>query len=91
MNDKEEIIPIGMVMDPLRLKNYGVQAKLFPNDILGKDNFLFIFFPEKNNHVIRQVWLPIFSSIVFILVIIFLFYLCDQSDYPPKGPIQDQE
>ncbi|SEF84110.1 sensor histidine kinase [Algoriphagus boritolerans] len=73
MNDKEEIIPIGMVMDPLRLKNYGVQAKLFPNDILGKDNFLFIFFPEKNNHVIRQVWLPIFSSIVFILVIIFCF------------------
>lgn len=73
LNDKEEIVPIGMVIDPLRLKNYGVQAKLFPNDILGKDNFLFIYFPEKNSHVIRQVWLPIFSSIVFILVIIFCF------------------
>lgn len=73
LNDKEEIIPIGVVIDPLRLKNYGVQSKLFPNDILGKDNFLFIFFPEKNNHVIRQVWLPIFSSVVFILVIIFCF------------------
>lgn len=73
LNDKDEIVPIGVVADPIRLKNYGVQAKLFPNDILGKDNFLFIFFPEKNNHVIRQVWLPIFSSIVFILVIIFCF------------------
>lgn len=73
LNDKEEIVPIGYVADPLRLKTNGVQAKLFPNDILGKDNFLFIFFPEKNNHVIRQVWLPIFSSIVFILVIIFCF------------------
>lgn len=73
LNDREEIVPIGWVTDPLRLQTNGVQAKLFPNDILGKDNFLFIFFPEKNNHVIRQVWLPIFSSIVFILVIIFCF------------------
>lgn len=73
LDDKGELVPIGRVSDPLRLKNNGVQAKLFPNDILGKDNFLFIFFPEKNNHVIRQVWLPIFSSVVFILVIIFCF------------------
>jgi two-component system phosphate regulon sensor histidine kinase PhoR len=73
LNEKDEIVPIGLVADPIRLKNNGVQAKLFPNDILGQGNFLFIFFPEKNNHVIRQVWLPIFSSIVFILVIIFCF------------------
>jgi two-component system, OmpR family, phosphate regulon sensor histidine kinase PhoR len=73
LNDKEEIVPIGQVSDLLTLKTYGVQAKLFPNDIFGKDNFLFIFFPEKNNHVIRQVWLPIVSSIVFIFVIIFCF------------------
>lgn len=73
MNDKEEILPIGAVLDPVRLISNGVQAKLFPNDILGKDNFLFIFFPEKNSHVIRQVWLPISSSIVFILVIVFCF------------------
>ena len=72
-NEKDEIVPIGLVADPVVLKNYGVQAKLFPNDILGKDNFLFIYFPDKNSHVIRQVWLPIFSSIVFILVIIFCF------------------
>ncbi|OOG70549.1 cell wall metabolism sensor histidine kinase WalK [Algoriphagus sp. A40] len=73
MNDSGKILPIGMVSDPVRLKTNGVQAKLFPNDILGKDNFLFIFFPEKNIHVIRQVWLPVSSSIVFILVIIFCF------------------
>lgn len=72
-NDKDEILPIGPVSDILRLRHQGVQAKLFPNDILGKDNFLFIFFPEKNNHVIRQVWLPITSSVVFILVIVFCF------------------
>ncbi|GAA0877256.1 HAMP domain-containing sensor histidine kinase [Algoriphagus jejuensis] len=73
LNDKADIVPIGKVSDPLRLKRSGVQAKLFPNDILGKDNFLFIFFPGKNSHVFNQVWLPISSSIVFILVIIFCF------------------
>ncbi|MBN7809704.1 HAMP domain-containing histidine kinase [Algoriphagus sp. H41] len=73
LNDKEEVLPIGKVADPVRLKSQGVQAKLFPNDILGKENFLFVFFPDKNSHVIRQVWLPISSSIVFILVIIACF------------------
>ena len=73
MDDEGGIFPIGTVSDPLRLKTQGMQSKLFPNDILGKDNFLFIYFPEKNSHVIRQVWLPISSSIVFILVIIFCF------------------
>jgi two-component system phosphate regulon sensor histidine kinase PhoR len=73
LNDKAEILPIGQVSDLVRLKSKGVQAKLFPNDILGKDNFLFIFFPEKNSHVVRQVWLPISSSIVFIFVIVFCF------------------
>lgn len=73
MNEKGDLYPIGEVYDLHRLKTNGVQAKLFPNDILGRDHFLFIFFPEKNSHVIRQVWLPISSSIVFILVIIFCF------------------
>lgn len=73
LNDKEEILPIGKVFDPIRLQKQGVQAKLFPNDILGKDNFLYVFFPEKTSHVIRQVWLPISSSVVFIVVIVLCF------------------
>ncbi|TDQ16985.1 two-component system phosphate regulon sensor histidine kinase PhoR [Algoriphagus boseongensis] len=73
LNDEGNIIGIGPVPDPLLLKTKGMQAKLFPNDILGKDNFLYVYFPEKNNHVLRQVWLPISSSLVFILVIIFCF------------------
>ncbi|WP_187174346.1 cell wall metabolism sensor histidine kinase WalK [Algoriphagus sp. AK58] len=72
-NDQGQIVGLGPISDPSVLKNQGVQAKLFPNDILGKDNFLFVYFPEKSNHVFRQVWLPISSSIIFILVIIFCF------------------
>lgn len=71
--DKGNLIPIGKVNDPKVVLQSGVQAKLFPNDILGRDNYLHIFFPEKNTHVIRQVWLPISSSVVFILVIILCF------------------
>ncbi len=73
LNDDGLLISIGQVFEPFRLVQYGVQAKLFPNDILGKDNYLYIFFPEKDNHVLRQVWLPISSSLVFIGVIIFCF------------------
>lgn len=73
LNDDGFVMPIGTVNDSFVLVQNGVQAKLFPNDILGKDNFLYIYFPEKNYHVVRQVWLPISSSLLFIGVIIFCF------------------
>jgi two-component system, OmpR family, phosphate regulon sensor histidine kinase PhoR len=72
-NDQGQLVGIGQISNPLLIKNQGVQAKLFPNDILGKDNFIYVYFPEKSSHVFRQIWLPISSSIVFILVIIFCF------------------
>ena len=74
LKDDGLLMPIGQVNEPFRLVQYGVQAKLFPNDIFGgKENYLFIFFPDKNKHVIRQVWLPVSSSILFIAVIIWCF------------------
>jgi two-component system, OmpR family, phosphate regulon sensor histidine kinase PhoR len=73
LNDDGQLVGVGTITDPLVIKNQGVQSKLFPNDILGKDNFLFVYFPAKSSHIFRQVWLPISSSIVFILVIIFCF------------------
>jgi two-component system phosphate regulon sensor histidine kinase PhoR len=72
-NDEGQIIGVGPIGDPLLLQSQGVQSKLFPNDILGKDNFLYVYFPAKSSHIFRQVWLPISSSIVFILVIVFCF------------------
>ncbi len=68
-----EFLPLGPVSQGDNLLQNGIKAKLFPNDILGQENFLYIFFPSKNYHVIRQVWLPISSSILFIGVIIFCF------------------
>ena len=68
-----EFLPLGPVSQGENLLQNGIKAKLFPNDILGQENFLYIFFPNKNYHVIRQVWLPITSSVLFIGVIIFCF------------------
>lgn len=73
LQDDGLLMPIGNVDQPFRLVQFGTQAKLFPRDILGKENYLYIFFPEKTQHVIRQVWLPISSSILFIGVIIWCF------------------
>ncbi|NVJ86525.1 MAG: HAMP domain-containing histidine kinase [Algoriphagus sp.] len=73
LKDDGLLMPIGQVDQPFRLVQYGTQARLFPRDILGKENYLYIFFPEKTQHVLRQVWLPISSSILFIGVIIWCF------------------
>ena len=69
-----DLIAIGNLLDPQVLLVEGLQSKLFPNDILGNDNFIYVYFPEKSSHVFRQVWLPISSSLVFILVIVLCFY-----------------
>ena len=69
-----ELIGVGQLLDSQVLLREGLQSKLCPNDILGNDNFIYVYFPEKSTHVFRQVWLPISSSILFILVIIFCFY-----------------
>ncbi|WP_339875082.1 HAMP domain-containing sensor histidine kinase [uncultured Algoriphagus sp.] len=73
LKDDGRIVPIGNVKEQMTLVQKGIQAKLFPNDIFNKDNFLTIYFPQKNTRVIREVWLPISSSIIFIIVIISCF------------------
>ncbi len=73
LKDDGLFVPIGQVEQQFILVQRGIQAKLFPNDIMGKNNYLYIYFPEKGSYVARQVWLPISSSLIFIGVIIFCF------------------
>lgn len=73
LKDDGLFLPIGKVAQQFTLVQQGIQAKLFPNDIMGKNNFLYIYFPEKGSYIARQVWLPISSSLIFIGVIIFCF------------------
>lgn len=73
LKDDGLLLPIGPVKQQFVLVQKGIQARLFPNDIFGKENYLTVYFPQKSTHIIREVWLPISSSIVFILVIISCF------------------
>lgn len=73
LNSKNQYIPLGYVEDSLIIQEQGVTAKLFPNDIIGRNNYLSVYFPSKNYHVFRSVWLPIVSSAIFFAIIIFCF------------------
>lgn len=73
INDKDELILISTVSNPMQLRDKGVQARLFPSDILGKENQLLINFPAKRAYILQQIWLPVLSSVVFIGIVIFCF------------------
>jgi two-component system phosphate regulon sensor histidine kinase PhoR len=72
LKDEGNLIPIGQVKDREKLTQ-GIQAKLFPSDLLGKDNFVLINFPKKRLYILRQIWLPVLSSMLFLGIVIFCF------------------
>lgn len=73
LTEEGQIIPITDIELPERLFTEGVQARLFPGDILGKQNFLMVHFPNKSGYILRQIWLPVLSSLFFIGIVIFCF------------------
>lgn len=72
INDQGKLIPISTIQDSLTL-NQGLQARLFPSDLLGKENYLVINFPYKRLYILQQIWLPVLSSMLFIAIVIFCF------------------
>tara|TARA_R110002050_G_scaffold39686_9_gene97291 strand:- start:3540 stop:5255 length:1716 start_codon:yes stop_codon:yes gene_type:complete len=73
VDNRNQIIGIGPVADLEFLNEHGIKAELFPSDLLGMENFLVIYFPEKQNYLMRQVFLPLASSLVFMCIIIICF------------------
>ncbi|AEL24817.1 sensor histidine kinase [Cyclobacterium marinum] len=73
VGNRNEIVGIGHVSDLEFLKNQGIKAELFPSDLLGVENYLVIHFPEKQNYLMQQVFLPLGSSLVFMCIIIICF------------------
>ncbi|WP_238531773.1 sensor histidine kinase [Nitritalea halalkaliphila] len=59
--------------DTLSPSEESIRARLFPKDILGKENYLYLHFPNKSNYIIKQIWLPLSSSVVLMGIIIFCF------------------
>jgi two-component system, OmpR family, phosphate regulon sensor histidine kinase PhoR len=68
-----KIVPFTPIQDLEIINQEGIQARLFPSDILGKENFLMMYFPNKRNYILKQIWLPLCSSILLLAIIIFCF------------------
>ncbi|MDO9554401.1 sensor histidine kinase KdpD [Rhodonellum sp.] len=77
LDNKGSLIPITKT-NTIVLVNQGIQAKLFPSDIIGNENYLLINFPNKGKYILQQIWLPVLSSLLFIGVIIFCFFYAIQ-------------
>jgi signal transduction histidine kinase len=46
---------------------------LFPNDLISKPDFLILNFPGSKKYVLASLWVMLFSSTIFTLIIIFVF------------------
>lgn len=73
LNNTSEIITIGKVNDLVPLKESSIRAELFPSDLMGVNSFLVIKFPNEKNYLLKQIWLPLLSSLLFLGIIIYCF------------------
>ncbi len=55
------------------LLNSDYRTKLFPTDVFDKLNILYLYFPDKNTFIVKEMWFLLASSIVFISLIIYGF------------------
>jgi two-component system, OmpR family, phosphate regulon sensor histidine kinase PhoR len=51
----------------------GYKTQLFPNDPISDPNYLRIWFPEEQKYLLRSMWSMLATSVVLLLVIMFLF------------------
>ncbi len=59
--------------DPtLTQKSYNV--KLFPNDAISQNQFLYVYFPQKEDFILGNMWSVFGSSLLLILMIGGIFY-----------------
>ncbi|WP_460543441.1 sensor histidine kinase [Echinicola sediminis] len=73
LNRDNALIGINAIEDHRNLMQNGIRAELFPGDLVGEENYMIINFPSKNTYLLRQIGLPLSSSLVFLLIIIFCF------------------
>ncbi len=71
-SDKVKEIPVTKGFD-LDTKHKMYEALLFPNDIVPKSDKLILYFPERNNHLVKSLSILLPSSLVFSLIIVIAF------------------
>ncbi|MFT5883747.1 MAG: two-component system phosphate regulon sensor histidine kinase PhoR [Arcticibacterium sp.] len=56
------------------LSDLAYKVKLFPNDAVQQQQFLYVYFPNKENFIMGNMWSVFGSSILLILMIGGIFY-----------------
>lgn len=55
------------------IRNSEYKSRLFPNDIFVEKNELALYFPQSKFHLLKQTGTLVFTSLIFIAIIIFSF------------------
>ena len=59
--------------DNVKLRKFS--GRLFPNDVFEKNNYLYLYFPEQRNFILRSTGFMAFSSVFLTLIIVLGFTL----------------
>ena len=73
LNNTADLVAIGQVDDLVPLRESSIRAELFPSDLMGVNSFLVIKFTNEKNYLLKQIWLPLLSSLLFLGIIIYCF------------------
>jgi len=73
LDDNDSIIGLSEPRLREEMLEGGIKARLFPGDIVGRENYLLVHFPNKQRYLLQQVWLPLLSSLAFLVIIIACF------------------
>jgi two-component system phosphate regulon sensor histidine kinase PhoR len=71
--DHPELITPDASANMYQLIERGYRTRLFPSDIVQSPKYLRIWFPNQETYLIKTIWPLLFSSAVFMLVVIFAF------------------
>jgi two-component system, OmpR family, phosphate regulon sensor histidine kinase PhoR len=59
-----------------KFRTQGYKSALFPDDLMGSDrNYFYVYFPEQQQFIIKQIWGPFITSILLVLFILACFYI----------------
>lgn len=56
-----------------RVLTSDLQANLFPNDVIGEAGFMSLYFPDQASYILSKIWMTLFSSVIFILILVASF------------------
>ncbi|GAB4375206.1 MAG: HAMP domain-containing sensor histidine kinase [Salibacteraceae bacterium] len=53
---------------------HGMQARLFPNDVIQLPYYLWLYFPHLNQYIFKNIWLLLVISLILIIAVLSTFF-----------------